>query len=132
MSVTTSILDDGKRLVINQTGWKDHRQNLDQQLAALLTKLHGQYLRQQNAAIEDVIARDAPGFIAVGFSPETKVEQKARAAEIARGYDEAALAVVEAYHQAQIAGARTFVQLLPPLPFLGGAHAAIPGVSREA
>jgi len=122
MSVTTAILDDGKRLVIDHTRWEAHRQNLDQQLATILTQLHGQYLRQQNAVMEEAIAIDEPSFIADGFSPQKKAKLEAKTAEIDRGYNEAVLAVVAAYHQAQIAGTHTFVQLLPPLPFLRQAN----------
>jgi len=122
MSVKTTILDDGKRLVINHNGWEAHRQNLDQQLAMVLTRLHSKYLHQHNTVIGDAIAIDEPDFIASGFRAETKAELAAKNAEIDHAYNETVLLVVAAYHQAQIAGMLNFLQLLPPLPFLGHAN----------
>jgi len=85
---TTTILNDGRRLVINEDGLKVNRHKLNAEFVRTMDDLRGRWLKQSLAVYEAAI--NTPGF-ANGLNQEAKTDLATKQAELKGQYEAAAL-----------------------------------------
>jgi hypothetical protein len=106
---TTTKLDDNRRLVIDENGWKASRIKLNEAFVRAMDKLRN--WRGEESTACTMAAIEEPGFVADGIDPTTE----AKLMEIDRQYKKAVLQIVEAFYEAQSQQMDTFIQRLPVL-----------------